>query len=91
MGGRLPMTTGEICQRYITHDEFKNCHSTPIGDWQRVKHMNTMGRDPVIRQHYVHDAVSALALYAQRAREADPQLEEWAMDDMMQVSLSRLF
>ena len=85
MGGRLPMSTGDICQRLMTHDEFKHCHSTPIRDWQRVRHMATLGRNPAIRENYVHDAVHALTLYAQRAREADPQLEELAMDDMMMM------
>ena len=79
------MSTGDICQSRVTHDEFKYCHSTPIRDWQRVRHMATLKRDPAIRENYVHDAVSALALYAQRAREANPQLEELAMDDMMMM------
>ena len=85
MGGRIPMSAGDICQNHMTHDEFRHCHSTPIRDWQRVRHMTTLRRDPAIRENYVHDAVSALALYCKRAREASPQLEELAMDDMMMM------
>ena len=65
MGGRIPMSVADICQSYITHghDEFTHCHSTPYRDWQRVRHMATLRRDPAIRENYVHDAVSALAFY----------------------------
>ena len=82
-GGRLPMSTRDICQSRMSHEEFRHCHSTPIRDWKRVKHMTTLRKDPAVRANYVHDAVSALALYAQRARDADPQLEDLVMDDMM--------
>ena len=79
------MSVAEICQNLITHEEFRNCHSTPFGDWQRVRHMVTLRKDPTIRERYNHDAVKALALYCTRAREANPQLEAAAMDDMMMM------
>ena len=75
MGGRIPMSVGK----------FTNCHSTPIRDWQRVKHMVTLRRDPAMRENYVHDAIGALAHYNKIAIEASPQLEELVMDDMMMV------
>ena len=62
MGGRIPMSVADICQNYITHEESTHCHSTPFREWQRVRHMVTMGRDAATRENYVHDAVSALAL-----------------------------
>ena len=79
------MSVGNICQNHMAHDEFINCHATPIRDWQRVKHMVTLRRDPAMRENYVHDAVGALAHYNRIAREANPQLEEMVMDDMMMV------
>ena len=85
MGGRIPLSVGDICQNHMAHDEFAHCHATPIRDWQRVRHMVTLRRDPAIRENYVHDAVRALAHYCQRAREASPQLEEMVMDDMMMM------
>ena len=85
MGGRIPMSVGNICQNLMAHDEFAFCHSTPIRDWQRVRHMNTLGRDPATRENYVHDAVEALLLYNQLAMQGDPQLEEMVMDDMMMI------
>ena len=47
--------------------------------------MNTLRRDPETRKNYAYEAVSALALYCKRAREANPQLEAEAMDDMMMM------
>ena len=47
--------------------------------------MNTLRRDPETRKNYAYEAVSALALYCKRAREANPQLEAAAMDDMMMM------
>ena len=85
LGGRIPMSVADICQNLITHDHFTHCHSTPFRDWQRVRHMNTLRRDPEIRRNYAYEAVSALALYFNRAREANPQLEAAAMDDMMMM------
>ena len=84
-GGRIPMSVGNICQNLMAHDEFTYCHSTPIKDWQRVKHMNTLGRDPTIRENYVHDAIAALVQYQQLSAQADPMLEEMVMDDMMMI------
>ena len=84
-GGRLPMSVRNICQHRIAHDAFASCHSTPIKDWRRVRHMNTLGRDLAIRGNYVHDAIAALLEYNQLAAQADPQLEEMVMDDMMMI------
>ena len=72
----------------MAHDEFTNCHATPIRmirDWQRVKHMVTLRRDAAMRENYIHDAVRALAHYNKIAREANPQLEEMVMDDMLMI------
>ena len=84
-GGRLPMSVGNICQMNIAHDAFATCHSTPIRDWRRVRHMITLGRDPATRGNYVHDALAALLKYNQLAAQGDPQLEEMVMDDMMMI------
>ena len=84
-GGRLPMSVGNICQNRMAHNAFVSCHSTPVRDWRRVRHMNTLGRDPATRENYVHDAVAALLEYNQLAAQADPQLEEMVMDDMMMI------
>ena len=84
-GGRLPMSVGNICQNLIAHDAFVSCHSTPIKDWRRVRHMNTLGKDPATRGNYVHDAIAALLDYNQLAAQANPQLEEMVMDDMMMI------
>ena len=85
LGGRIPMSVADICQNVMTHDHFTHCHSTPFRDWQRVRHMSTLRRDPETRKNYAYEAVSALALYCKRARDADPQLEAAAMDDMMMM------
>ena len=85
MGGRIPLSVGHLCQNHMAHDEFTHCHTTPIRDWQRVKHMLTLRRDLATRESYVHDAVGALVHYNQIATEANPQLEEMAMDDMMMI------
>ena len=85
LGGRIPMSVGNLCQNHMTHDEFTHCHATPIRDWQRVKHMATLRRDPAMRENYVHAAVGALAHYNKIAREANPQLEEMVMDDMLMI------
>ena len=85
MGGRIPLSVGNICQNHMAHDEFALCHTTPIRDWQRVRHMNTLGRDLATRENYVHDAVGALVHYNQLAMQANPQLEEMVMDDMMMI------
>ena len=50
MGGRIPMSVADICQNLMTHDNFRHCHSTPFRDWQRVRHMNTLRRDPATRK-----------------------------------------
>ena len=84
-GGRLPMSVGNICQNLIAHDAFVSCHSTPLKDWRRVRHMNTLGKDPTTRGNYVHDAIAALLEYNQLAAQADPQLEELVMDDLMMI------
>ena len=84
-GGRLPMSVGNICQNLIAHDAFVSCHSTPLKDWRRVRHMNTLGKDPATRGNYVHDAIAALLEYNQLAAQADPQLEEMVMDDLMMI------
>ena len=66
MGGRIPMSVADICQNLITHNHFTHCHSTPFRDWQRVRHMNTLRRNPETRKNYAYEAVSALALYCKR-------------------------
>ena len=85
LGGRIPMSVANLCQNHMAHDEFTHCHTTPIRDWQRVRHMLTLRRDPATRENYVHDAIAALVHYTQLANEANPQLEEMAMDDMMMM------
>ena len=86
MGGRIPMSVADICQNHMTHEEFRHCHSTPFRDWQRVRHMVTLRRDPATRERDITMMqLSALALYCTRAREANPQLEAAAMDDMMMM------
>ena len=90
-GGRIPMSVANICQNLITHEHFTHCHSTPFRDWQRVRHMSTLRRNPETRKNYAYEAVSALALYCQRAREANPQLEAAAMDDMMMMDYEEWF
>ena len=84
-GGRLPMSVVTICQSHMAHDAFASCHSTPIKDWRRIRHMITLGKDPALRRNYVHDAIAALLQYNQLATQADPQLEEMVMDDMMMI------
>ena len=85
MGGRIPLSVGNLCQNHMAHDEFRHCHTTPIRDWQRVRHMGTLKRDPAMRENYVHDAIGALVHYNKIAMEASRQLEAMTMDDMMMV------
>ena len=80
MGGRFPLTVQNMCQRMMTHESFAACHTTPLREWHRVRHMLTMGKDSDVRASYSRDAIKALLDYNQYADTHNNEVEQMMLD-----------
>ena len=80
MGGRFPLAVQNMCQRIMSHDAFANCHTTPLKDWHKVKHMLTLRKDPDTSSNYARDAIQALCQYNAYALENSTEVEQLLLD-----------
>ena len=62
-GGRHPISVQNICQNLIRHDAFDRCHSTPIKEWHKVRHMLTLKKNSETSKNYSHEVIKALCEY----------------------------
>ena len=84
MGGRFPLTVQSMCQRMVPHDPFANCHTTPIKEWHKVRHMLTLKKDQNVRSNYARDAIKALVEYNQYASEHNNEVEQMMLDAQLE-------
>ena len=80
MGGRFPLAVQNMCQRLMTHNSFTNCHTTPMKDWHKVRHMLTLRKDQDTRSQYARDAIQALCQYAEYAVNNDTEVQQLLLD-----------
>ena len=80
MGGRFPLTVQNMCQLIMNHDAFATCHTTPIREWHKVRHMITLGKDSDARSNYARDAIRALLQYNKYASENNNEVEQMMLD-----------
>ena len=80
MGGRFPLAVQDLCQRLMSHGAFSNCHSTPIKEWRKVRHMLTLKRNEDTRSSYAHDAIQALCQYTDYASASDTEIQQLLLD-----------
>ena len=80
MGGRFPLTVQNMCQMLMTHDAFINCHTTPMKDWHKVRHMLTLKKDQSTRSNYARDAIQALCQYAEYASNNETEVQQLLLD-----------
>ena len=80
MGGRFPLAVQNMRQRIMSDESFANCHTTPMKDWHKVRHMLTLRRDPDTRSKYARDAIQALCQYAAYAVDNNTEVEQLLLD-----------
>ena len=80
-GGRYPAEVRGLCQKLIAHGAFTKCHSTDLKEWQKVKHMLTLKRNPELCKKYSYEAVSALLEYNKLALERNAEFEAQVIDE----------
>ena len=83
MGGRFPLAVQNMCQRIMSHDPFANCHTTPMKDWHKVRHMLTLRKDPDTRSSYARDAIQALCQYNAYAVDNNTEVEQLLLDALI--------
>ena len=80
MGGRFPLFVQNMCQMLMTHDAFINCHTTPMKDWHKVRHMLTLKKDQNARSNYARDAIQAVCQYAEYAANNETEVHQLLLD-----------
>ena len=82
-GGRFPLAVQNICQNLIPHNPFVNCHTTPMKEWHKVKHMLTLKRDEGTRINFSTSAIQALVQSNEMATNNASEVEQQMLDAIL--------